>query len=101
MHRRHVCVPCPLRIVPALAAEESGAGKQILLDRGAYKDMDVCMMYVAGRLPPPPVPFLCALGPRLSSACDRCHPVAGDTLELGFVSSLALQSLSVEYFGQP
>ena len=27
-------------------AEESGAGKQILLDRGAYKDMDVCIMYV-------------------------------------------------------
>ncbi len=38
-----------------LAAEESGAGKQILLDRGAYKDMDVCMMYVTGRLPPPPL----------------------------------------------
>ncbi|KAF8479564.1 amidohydrolase [Russula ochroleuca] len=55
-------------------AEESGAGKQILLERGAYKDMDVCIM---------------------------CHPVAGDTLELGFISSLALQTLSVEYFGQP
>jgi hypothetical protein len=27
--------------------------------------------------------------------------VSGDTLELGFMSSLALQSLSVEYFGQP
>jgi len=26
--------------------------------------------------------------------------VAGDTLELGFVSSLALQTLTVEYFGQ-
>ncbi|KAF8493198.1 hypothetical protein F5888DRAFT_1636684 [Russula emetica] len=55
-------------------AEESGAGKQILLERGAYKDMDVCIM---------------------------CHPVAGDTLELGFVTCLALQNLSVEYFGQP
>ncbi|KAI9510511.1 hypothetical protein F5148DRAFT_1335385 [Russula earlei] len=55
-------------------AEETGAGKQILLERGAYEDMDVCIM---------------------------CHPVSGDTLELGFVSSLALQSLSVEYFGQP
>ncbi|KAH9990559.1 hypothetical protein BJV77DRAFT_1123289 [Russula vinacea] len=54
--------------------EEGGAGKQILLERGAYKDMDVCIM---------------------------CHPVAGDTLELGFVSSLAMQTLSVEYFGQP
>ncbi|KAH9992985.1 hypothetical protein BJV74DRAFT_795679 [Russula compacta] len=37
-------------------AEENGAGKQILLERGAYKDMDVCIM---------------------------CHPVAGETLELG------------------
>ncbi|KAH9172935.1 hypothetical protein EDB89DRAFT_1961708 [Lactarius sanguifluus] len=54
-------------------AEESGAGKQILMDRGAYNDMDVCIM---------------------------CHPTAGETLEMGFVSSLALQSLSVEYFGQ-
>lgn len=27
--------------------------------------------------------------------------MAGDTLELGFVSSLAMQTLSVEYFGQP
>ena len=27
--------------------------------------------------------------------------MAGDSLELGFVSSLALQNLSVEYFGQP
>lgn len=26
--------------------------------------------------------------------------MAGDTLELGFVSSLALQNLTVEYFGQ-
>lgn len=36
----------PLLNAPALVAEESGAGKQILLDRGAYKDMDVCIMYV-------------------------------------------------------
>jgi metal-dependent amidase/aminoacylase/carboxypeptidase family protein len=27
-------------------AEESGAGKQILLEKGAYKDMNVCIMYV-------------------------------------------------------
>ena len=31
---------------PPLTAEESGAGKQILLEKGAYKDMDVCIMYV-------------------------------------------------------
>ena len=33
------------------AAEESGAGKQILLERGAYRDMDVCIMYVATCFP--------------------------------------------------
>ncbi|KAI0272347.1 hypothetical protein BC834DRAFT_343931 [Gloeopeniophorella convolvens] len=55
-------------------AEESGAGKQILLERGAYKGMDACVM---------------------------CHPIAGDTQEVGLVASLALQSLSVEYFGRP
>ena len=37
----------------------------------------------------------------LSAPAGRCHPVAGDNLELGFVSSLALQNLSAEYFGQP
>jgi len=26
-------------------AEEGGGGKQILLDRGGYKDMDACIMY--------------------------------------------------------
>jgi hypothetical protein len=31
---------------PPLTAEESGAGKQILLEKGAYKDMNVCIMYV-------------------------------------------------------
>jgi hypothetical protein len=36
----------------------------------------------------------------LNALAGRCHPVAGDNLELGFVSSLALQNLSVEYFGQ-
>ena len=37
--------------VRSLTAEESGAGKQILLERGAYKDMDVCIMYVAAPFP--------------------------------------------------
>ena len=44
------------------AAEESGAGKQILLDRGAYKDMDICIMYVAVAFPSFPSFFLCAWG---------------------------------------
>jgi len=44
------------------AAEESGAGKQILLDRGAYKDMDICIMYVAVAFPSFPSFFLYAWG---------------------------------------
>jgi hypothetical protein len=59
------------RLTPA--AEECGAGKQILLDRGAYKDMDVCIMFV---FPPHPSH---AFGPGLrhramgqvSSLCGR------------------------------
>ncbi|TFY78609.1 hypothetical protein EWM64_g5402, partial [Hericium alpestre] len=58
-------------------AEETGAGKQILLDRGGYKDMDACVM---------------------------CHPSSGggglstsDGFSVG--SSLAMQSIDVEYFG--
>ncbi len=39
------CGVHPLTYFP-LTAEESGAGKQILLEKGAYKDMDVCIMYV-------------------------------------------------------
>ena len=35
---------CYLITEIVILAEESGAGKQILLDRGAYKDMDVCIM---------------------------------------------------------
>ena len=95
---------------PPPTAEESGAGKQILLERGAYEDMDVCIMYVlplytvAVLFPPftshrveAPPPIDSLLTKRLAA---RCHPVAGDTLEIGFVSCLALQTLSVEYFGQ-
>jgi hypothetical protein len=29
-----------------ILAEEGGAGKAILLDKGAYADMDICLMYV-------------------------------------------------------
>jgi len=35
-------------------AEETGAGKQILLDKGAYENMDVCIMYVVAHFLPPP-----------------------------------------------
>ena len=34
-------------------AEETGAGKQILLDKGAYENMDVCIMYVVAHFLPP------------------------------------------------
>ncbi|KAA1469040.1 amidohydrolase [Dentipellis sp. KUC8613] len=54
-------------------AEESGGGKQILLDRGGYKDMDACIMCH---------PF--------SGAPDNCFRVA---------PCLALQNIDVEYFG--
>ena len=57
------------------------------------------MYYVCSKLLSP---LVSRVPPRLSTgARGRCHPVAGDTLELGFVSSLALQTLSVEYFGKP
>jgi len=54
-------------------AEESGCGKQILLDRGGYKEMDVCVM---------------------------CHPNSGQTQVIGVGSSFAMQFIDVEYYGQ-
>lgn len=53
--------------------EEGGGGKIILLDRGGYKDMDACLM---------------------------CHPAAGSLNSAVICSSLAMQSISVEYFGK-
>jgi len=54
-------------------AEEGGAGKVILLDNGAYADMDVCMM---------------------------CHPAPGPKGSVSLSSSLALKRVKVEYHGQ-
>ena len=34
-----------LRLTCACSAEEGGAGKIILIERGGYKDMDACVMY--------------------------------------------------------
>jgi hypothetical protein len=31
---------------PSLSAEESGSGKITLIERGAYKEMDACVMYI-------------------------------------------------------
>ncbi|KAG6336463.1 hypothetical protein ID866_2634 [Astraeus odoratus] len=54
--------------------EEGGGGKAMMLERGGYRDMDVCLM---------------------------CHPTNGavDSVSLG--SCLAMQSLEAEFFGHP
>ncbi|KAG1876439.1 amidohydrolase [Suillus subalutaceus] len=54
-------------------AEEGGGGKIILLERGAYKGMDACLM---------------------------CHPSPGPELSSFVVSSLAMQSIDAEFFGK-
>jgi len=51
---------------------ESGGGKLLLLDAGAYKEMDVCLM---------------------------CHPAPGPIGSVSLSSCLAIQSITVEYFG--
>lgn len=53
-------------------AEEGGYGKVALLDKGAYKDMDVCLM---------------------------CHPAPGPPLSASLAGSLAITPMVVEYFG--
>lgn len=54
-------------------AEEGGGGKVILLERGAYDDMDACIM---------------------------CHPGAGRLNSTSIGSTTAMQAIEVEYFGQ-
>ncbi|PBK99551.1 amidohydrolase [Armillaria gallica] len=53
-------------------AEERVGGKIILLERGAYKDMDLCIM---------------------------CHPGPGPSNSANFGTTTALQEAEVEYFG--
>ncbi|KAJ7056988.1 hypothetical protein C8F01DRAFT_1152972 [Mycena amicta] len=53
-------------------AEEGGSGKGKLLDAGAYKDMDACLM---------------------------CHPAPGPIGSVSLSSCLALERIQVEYFG--
>lgn len=53
-------------------AEEGGQGKVILLEKGAYKGMDACVM---------------------------CHPAPGPEHGVSLSSSLSLQRISVEYSG--
>jgi len=59
-------------IVLGTPAEEGGAGKVILLEKGAYKDMDICLM---------------------------CHPAPGPIGSVSLSSCLALERLHVEYTG--
>ncbi|EMD39321.1 hypothetical protein CERSUDRAFT_112965 [Gelatoporia subvermispora B] len=53
-------------------AEEGGGGKQILLDNGAYDEMDACIM---------------------------CHPTDGPDNSTWVAPSLASQPIDVEFFG--
>ncbi|KAJ7577107.1 hypothetical protein C8J56DRAFT_380072 [Mycena floridula] len=53
-------------------AEEGGGGKLLLLERGAYTEMDVCIM---------------------------CHPSPGTTHSASIGPTVAMQSFEVEYFG--
>ncbi|KAG6855820.1 hypothetical protein H0H87_010582 [Tephrocybe sp. NHM501043] len=53
-------------------AEEGGSGKIILLEKGAYKDMSACLM---------------------------CHPAPGPVGSVSLTSCLALERITVEYFG--
>ncbi|KAJ8079541.1 hypothetical protein PM082_011128 [Marasmius tenuissimus] len=54
-------------------AEEAGGGKIILLDRGAYDEMDLCLM---------------------------CHPGPGPTHSFDVGSTNAMQNIDVEFFGR-
>ncbi|EAU90467.2 aminoacylase 1-like protein 2 [Coprinopsis cinerea okayama7 len=53
-------------------AEEAGGGKVILLERGAYNDMDVCLM---------------------------CHPSPGEPHSASIGPTIAMQAIEVEFFG--
>ncbi|RXW21660.1 hypothetical protein EST38_g4189 [Candolleomyces aberdarensis] len=53
-------------------AEEAGGGKVILLERGAYKEMDVCIM---------------------------CHPSPGAPASASIGTTIAMQAIDIEYFG--
>ncbi|KAF8159514.1 hypothetical protein B0H34DRAFT_782235 [Crassisporium funariophilum] len=55
-----------------VSAEEGGGGKVILLERGGYDEMDACIM---------------------------CHPAAGIPHSTSVGSTIAMQSITVEYFG--
>ena len=63
-------VPAPTLMT---LAEENGAGKKIMLDAGAYKDMTACVM---------------------------CHPAPGPNATSSLSSCLAVQKVAAEYQGR-
>lgn len=82
----------PIAVAPHysfILAEEGGAGKAILLDKGAYEDMDICLMYSFL------VPF------RIVAELElvRCHPAPGPKGSVSLSSSLALKRIKVEFSG--
>ena len=82
------CGPSANRI---FVAEEGGGGKQVLLDRGGYKHMDVCIMYNC-------LPYFCEKV--IYVVHRRSHPGVGPPLSAGIGSTNAMQPMDVEYFGQ-
>ena len=84
-------VPRSLSANRICVAEEGGGGKQVLLDRGGYKGMDVCIMY--DRLP-------CSCEEVIYVVYYRSHPGVGPPLSAGLGSTNAMQPMDVEYFGQ-
>ena len=73
-------------------AEEGGSGKVALLEKGAYKDMDACLMYVW-------IQFILISLVVITDRMLRCHPAPGPIGSVSLSSCLALQRLIVEYKG--
>ena len=72
-------------------AEEGGNGKGILIDRGGYEDMDVCMMYVVHYTYTCYCIWLILL--------RRCHPGPGQDNYTSVATTLAMDAINLEYFG--
>lgn len=74
-------------------AEEGGFGKVRLWDKGAYEEMDVCLMYGAVVLKPDS--FI-----SLISGRRRCHPAPGPPYSISLSGSLAMIRLQVDFKGK-
>lgn len=75
-------------------AEEEGGGKALLLEKGAYEGIDVCIMYACASTDLYTLAYL-------TVHTNRTHPVSGPPSSALIISSLARQSLDVEYHGKP